>query len=220
MIIDLGSKKVEITQWKAKTKKNFLNAIKNKGENFTNDDIMDVLLYPYITPNDIFLNDDEIQYLLVQIRKISINEDISFITECKKCNKDIKITCDVSDIINFKKNQFPIDKNNIKWKDLKYKNSLKNIFDKYDDFPKILEILAHIEKINNKTITSFEEILEIYEDMDLTESENLEKTFNEIDTVFNIKKSLKCPHCNTLDEYYFEEIPGFFDPILPREIKI
>jgi hypothetical protein len=229
MEISLGNNKiVTITPWKTKTKKEFLNKIKSSKDNIDENLILDILFYPYIEPKDIYLSEQEIQWLFVNIRKISIHQNLDFQIKCGNCEENIPLLVPIENICEYSENNLFIEEDiiidnktlKIKWKDLKNKNSLESMIKNYpDETPGTIEMLLHIESIDGKEIQSFGEILEFYEDLSLDASENIIKSYNKNKPKVTIKTEAICPSCDYKDIYYFESIPDFFTPLLPPDIK-
>lgn len=218
MQIDLGNKKVTIKPWKTNTKKEFLNLIKNKGENVTQEEIMDVLLYPYIEESDIFLNRYELEYVLVNIRNISIKANIEMTVSCDICKTSFEISENVLEFTDYRKANY-----NGKWKDLSSKNSNKTITslaEKYGENESDIEMLLHLSEINSKKVESFEDVYNIFSEMTLDELENLYEEYDKVKPYLEMKITKKCPHCGSNNIFYFDEIPSFFDPLLPKEIRV
>jgi len=221
MELTLGKNKIiNIMPWKTRAKKDFLKAIKDKGEKFSEQDLINTLILPYIEPNNIYLSEDEIQYVISNIRNISIKDNIDFQIQCDNCGEIIDVNCGIMDIITYKENTYPITDGKIQWKDIEANKYVEDISRKYiDDVKSDLEMLLHIEMYNNMEITSFDDIMNIFEDMSLDESTELYESFRKVQSKINIKKEIRCPDCNFVDIYEFESIPGFFDPLLPPDIK-
>ena len=220
-IVKLGKEKeVKIYQWKTKAKKDFIKKIKEKKEQITEEDILEVLFNPYVEPNDIYFSEDEIQYLLVQIRDFSIKDDIKFRIKCSSCSDIIEVKTRPLDIVKYQENQYPTEIDNVVWKDIKLRNTLEIAKHKLDMLPWIVEMLLHIEKANGEEIKSLEEVVYFYENLSLDESSKLEEDYDKVRSLLSIEKEIKCPHCNETDTYFFKEVPKFFDPLLPKVDKV
>ena len=225
-IVKLGKEKeVEILPWKTKTKKEFLKTVKEFAENgkeMKEDDILRVLLYPYVNTKNIYLSDDEKQYLLVKIRDISLPQDIEYTINCSNCDGIIDVRCKPLEMVNYQENQYPVIKNDILWEDLQgdTKPLIQSIIRKYGDYlPQTIEMLLHIKKYKDEEITDFEKMIEIYEDLSLMESETIVDTYDEVKSKMLIEKDIKCDLCEFEDTYYFDTIPDLFEPLLPKEAQ-
>jgi len=220
-MVTLGKNKtIQIEPWKTKAKRDFMKRIKEKGEKFTEDDLLETLVYPYIEPKDIYLNEDEVQYVITNIRNISINDKLSFNIECSSCYETISVDTDILDLCEYQENSYPIETDGIVWKDLSSKKSLEKICKEYpDDLPSDLEMLLHIKEYKGKEITSFAEIMEIVDEFTLQDNEDLYNHYDKVKSKFTISKDIVCMKCNSSDTYEFESIPGFFEPLLPPDMR-
>jgi uncharacterized protein YbaR (Trm112 family) len=158
--VKLGkNKEVEVKPWKTKTKKEFLKIVKAKQLEVAEEDLINTLVLPYVTPNDIYFSSDEVQYLLVILRNISINENITTEITCRDCNNSFDISKKVTDFCKYQESQYPIVIGKYSWKDIKNPNSVKTIHQQNpDELLNDIEMLLHIEKIEDKNIESFSEI--------------------------------------------------------------
>jgi hypothetical protein len=220
MELKLGKNKIiKISPWKTKTKKDFLNIIRKKEKNISEDDIMDVLIKPYIESNDIYFSDDELQWILINLRNISVDNNIKFLIECGNCKKDIIIECKLLDLCEYTENQYPIIKNNQTWKDINNLEEYKSSIQSYpDEFPKNIEMLLHLEAIGDKRFNSIKERIEYFENLDLESGNNLVKEYEDIKSNIKLFYKTKCSHCDYKSKYTFDEIPDFFEPLLPKEL--
>jgi hypothetical protein len=210
---------VNITPWKARTKKDFISLIKNKKDKMTEEDIVGCLVTPYIEEKDIYLTSYEIQYLLINIRNISIKEDITSTIKCLDCSESIKINKNVMDFVKYKPADIPCTVNNVTFKEIQNKNTIKDAKIKYPDENETdLEMLFSIEKIKDKIVQSFQDILEYYEDLDLESANNISDSYLESRSNLSIEITETCPKCKKTNTWYFDTMPGFFDALLPKEI--
>ena len=216
--IRLGpNKSVFVTPWKAKAKKEFIKIFKKKGENVSEEDILNILLYPYLKEK-IYLSPAEAQYVLVKLREISLrNNEVEFSLTCNNCGEDINVNINISDLIQYKETHLPIEKDGKKWEDPESLDQIKNALIKFkQEPPHIIMLGLNLKKYNDKEIKSLEEFLEIYNDLDFEEAEDLEDEWLGLTSDFKIIKNFKCNECNVELNYEFDVIPGFFDPLLPK----
>jgi len=221
MQIDLGSKFVNIHPWKASTKKELLKTIKIKQDKFNEKDLLDILFYPYIEEKDKFFSDDEIQYLVLNLRDISITEKITIKETCKKCGAEIEITGKALDFAEFKKANFNKPTGKYTWRDLKDRNSLERIIKQYpDEFVGTLDMLLHLESVDGQKINSFKETMEFYDNLTISESEELENYYDDVKSKLRIHKTVVCNNCKTENDFEFKKLPGLFDALFPKELRI
>lgn len=216
--LKLGDDKtVSISPWIGKTKKEFVKIFRDKQENVSENNIYDTLIRPYINNNEQYYSPDEIQYILFSIRTISTNENIVFSIDCKDCEEDIAVDAELKEFFKYTPSVFPAQIDRIKWKDIQ-KNSIKAIKEKYpDDLKSEIDLLLHIEAVDDVKITSYNQVQEIVDNMTLSESNKLVSDYSEAKSKISLEAIIKCPHCNVEHTYYFDKIPTLFDPILPRK---
>jgi len=217
--LQLGPRKsVTIHPWKAKAKKDFIKVFKKKGKNVSERDVLDVLVYPYIEEK-IFLNSAEVQYILTELRKISIkDQNIEFILTCDKCTKEFDVETNIDNLVHYKETLIPIKDDNIEWKEVSSLKELENNLKKFsEEPPSIINMAMNIKNYNGNEIDSIEKFIEIYDDMSMGEVDIIETRWKEVSSNFEIYQELECPHCKYKTAYLFDIIPSFFDPLLPKE---
>jgi len=222
MQLQLGENKtVELTGWVGSTKKNFMNLFKEKGENVAEQDVLGILVYPFITPNDIYYSEDELQYILINLRDISVKDDITFAEECvnEECNEVLDVSLKVSDIYSYTQSKYPSTDGKIAWRDIQGKNDLKDLVAKNEnELPGNTEAYLHIESYDGNQITSFNQIQELVDELPLNESNDIIDNFdrNKSSIELSCEETCKCGEVNVFE---FESIPSFFDPLLPKELQ-
>lgn len=219
MDIELGPNKVvTLSPWNAKTKKEFVKIFKLKQEKVSEQDILNTLVYPYIDKTDIYYSAAELQYLLAQLRKLSIDKKIEFSIDCDKCKEEVDVSLDIDEIVTYTPNQFPSQLNNVGWKDIEGKDSIK-AFSK--QFPEETEYdiakILHISDYQGTRIERFEQMLEILENLPLQEDAELDDTYYDVISKIKIGSKIKCTSCAFEKNYEFDIIPSFFDPLLPKK---
>lgn len=248
-IIDLGENKqiAIVSPWKAITKKNFLNILKEKKDNISEDDILNTLVLPYISEIDnnnetttptgeinMYLSPAEIQFVLTKIRELSVGADLNFILECDFCKKEFEVETNLTNITNYTPNKFPAKNGIYEWVDLSTKDSLKFALKKFkQEPPKLIEMLLHLRSVDiidahnashNKSktekieITNLNQALDYYNDLTLPDEKKLTDSFRSVESYYVVCENYTCPHCGEGKIYTFDVVPGFFDPLLPADI--
>jgi len=202
--INLGHKSVFARKWKAKDRKNFKKAIQSD-ENLDNA-IMKALVMNCLENKNVALTQDEIQYILVTIRKHSISDKVKFEYICDECEEKVNLTLNIDDVNSFHYSEWKEYKGimfgNIP--NAKFYNENKELGDD------INEIAFHTVSINGNQSMTFDEVINYYEEMDIDEFDDIFEAFlNQTFTLLN-KKEVECPHCNNKQVFEFDEIPGFF----------
>lgn len=218
MKINLGNKEVNISPWLGKTKKEFVRLFKDKKENVTEDEVMNALVIPYIDNVDQYYSADEIQYLLSKIREISIKDNIKFAIECEGCKEEIIVDAPISEVYSFTPSKFPITIDDVEWGDLPKFNTLKKAVESYpEERASDLNLLLHIKSYKGLQITSLGEIIDIVDNLDIESVNKISDDFSSIDSKFEIGMKIECLSCKYKKKYFFDIIPSFFDPILPKD---
>lgn len=219
--VNLGSNKIiKIIPWKGKTKKDFVKIFKEKQEKVSEVDIINTLILPYINKPELYYSAQEIQYILTQIREISISDKIDFSIVCDGCSKNIDISTTLDDMYTYTPHKFNEIIDDIKWRDLRSSNSFISLCSQYpEEIQTDVYLMSHIEKYHDIIITNFDDIIEICDNLSIDEINKLSSDFSKIDSKFEMKNNIKCQHCNLEKKYNFDIIPSFFDPLLPKNIK-
>jgi len=212
------NKSVGIKPWKAKTKKEFVKIFKAKGDKVTERDVLDILVYPYIDNTKQFYSSAELQYIMTKIREISIKDkDTSFTIECSTCGEDFDVNMDIYDLVHYKETLIPTTKENIEWIDPESSDIIeKTLLDNEEEPPDVIMLGLNIKNINGREIENIKEFLEVYDELDMNEISKIEDIWKDVTSSFSIYSTLKCDRCESSNEYYFDIIPGFFDPLLPK----
>ena len=221
MTIKLGeNKEVELTPWKAKTKKDFIKVFRDKGNNVAEGDIINTLVKPYISDPKRYYSSDEIQYMLVELRRISTDENIEFTMDCDNpdCGKPINVKTTLTDITNYKPSLYPTE-NEIQWRDIDTPKVIDELTKKYpEEPPREIAMLLHIENYKGTPVTQYNDILNIVDNMSLKDKNDLDELYEKVKATIDIKEDIKCPNCGVTTTYNFDIIPTFFDPLLPKEL--
>ena len=219
MNVILGNEKeVEIRPWKAKDKKAFIKLLEDKGENVTGEDITNVLVRSCMSDPEIFLNPDEAQYLIMKIKEISIGNNISFDMDCDNpdCGKNFDVNITFDDITHYQPSKFPHQGKVISWREIPSQKIFDDVIKSTDEAYMDVEMVLHMDSINGQPIASFQEALEIVDEMELKQTEEIEQEYSEVVAFLELGTKIKCPHCGYEDDYQFDIIPHFFDELLPN----
>jgi len=201
--IDLGHKIVKARKWKAKDRKNFKKAVLATGD--VDKSIVNELVLNCLEDQSIALSNEEIQYILIEIRKLSISDSIDFEYTCRNCEKDNKEKV-LIDSINKKEFKPWSEVNGIEFGDIRNAKFYNENKDEDDD---IKEIAFHIVSINGDISKTFNEIIEYLDNMDINEFDEILNAFNEMKLTIDNTKEFICS-CGHKQIFEFDEIPGFF----------
>lgn len=211
-IVELD-KKYKIRKWKAREKREFLNTIKN-GESL--DTLQGVLVYNCIEGEAAF-NPDEFKYMMSQIRQYSIGNTVDLEFYCKCCKNKFLKNIEIDKLIKpIKSNKKEIkSKNyNIIIGEIKNPNYYKSITEdiNYISYTKEVDFYLRIVSINDNDCMSLDEIIDLFDNMDIDEFDNIFNQWEDIKFKIDDKYNVECSSCNDSVVYSFDEIPGFFPP--------
>lgn len=211
--IDLGHKKVKFRKWKVRDRKNLKKVLDNPEE------ILQIMVMNCLEDPNIALSPEELEYLFIKIREKSISESFEFGFKCT-CDADKKLNTDtynISDIIKFTFKPFE----EISVKDMKIKfGPVKNIKfynskitdSENADISDMIDMILHIESINESVNFTFDTLLEKFLDMDSDDFDEIYEKYSEFKFTIQNKFNITCknPKCNKEHTFIFDEIPDFF----------
>lgn len=211
MKIKLGTNEITIRKWKAKEKKEFLNTVRTSD---SLDVLQDVLVYNCIE-EDVALSAEEFKYVMTQIRSYSLGETIDLEFFCENCKVKFLNTINLKEIIK------PIisNKKEIKTANYKirlgkirnpsfYRETIKNNPLEEKDY----DFYLRISSINDNDSMSLEEIVQLFNDMDIDEFDNIFEKWENMRFKIDDTAEICCKKCGTAVKYSFDEVPGFFPP--------
>lgn len=217
MTLTLGkNKEVTLTPWKAKTKKEFVKLFKGDKE-LNEKDLVSTLILPSIDEQEAFYTSDEVQYILTQLKVISIGDNVDFNMECDECHTNFDIHLTIKDIVKYTPSNYTKTEN-IDWRDIPSRKIFDEASKRFpDESVNEIEMLLHISSYRGTQTTSFEQILDTYNNMSIKESQELIDAYTEVRPRLELSGVLTCTNeeCKQSDEYDFDVIPGFFDELMP-----
>lgn len=209
--LDLGHKKVHIRKWKVKDRNQFLELLKNDSINASEKKILNILVLNCIKEKDIDLNPEELQYIFLKIRELSIGDEFDFQYTCEKCGNINKSTEKISEIFTFTYSEFQERTYGnivIKYSNVKNPESFnKRVIS--DDFDELDDLCYHIESINGK-MYKFQDVKNFFENLDTQTMDIILKDFYKMQFLLNQSKEFKCSECENKKTFIFDEIPNFF----------
>ena len=211
MKVKLNNQEITIRKWKAKEKKEFLNTVRNSE---SLDTLQDVLVYNCIEEK-VALNADEFKYVMTQIRSYSLGDEIELEFFCDSCKSKFLNTIKLQEIIkpiisNLKEietKNYRIKLGNIRNVDF-YKETIKNNPNEEKDY----DFYLRIESINGDESMTLEEIVELFNEMNIDEFDSVFERWEDIRFKIDDTSEISCKNCEDTVKYSFDEVPGFFPP--------
>jgi len=213
---------INLKRWSAKTKKKFMDLFRKNGMNISKKHIYDTLISPYIEPNDIFINSEEYEYILIELKKYNFDDNLEFEMKCNACKQPVSIDTTLSDITYYNPSSLTsIKEDFIKFRNLPSQEVFQAVVEKFPDENKAyLQLLMSIESLNGVQSESISQVMEDIENLDINKYNKIEKLFVENSSFIQLLLNIECPHCNDNEDYEFDSIPGFFEDMLPKNAKI
>lgn len=206
--IQIGLKTLKVRKWKAKDRKNFKKL--SQKEKDISDVIKKTLVYSCLENKYIPLTEQEIEYLFIQLRKISISDEFDFTYTCDNCEFKNTITLKIDDVSKPVFNSYtPIKSKNyeIVLQDIQNKDFYEKNKDEFDD---VKEIAFRIYSINGDNTKGFNEIIEIFNEMEINEFDYIYEEFQKMNFNIDNTHAVKCSNCNEYTFFEFDEIQNFF----------
>ena len=221
--IELGDKLFVIRPWKTKDEKNFMikQTLLSKKKQENEKELEKLLIEELIKPCIIEGNIEELDYsgmrkIIVELRCISIGDDINDVSiECISCGKNnsFNISLNEEGVISYKQFNTKIYKLNekisVRFKTIPY-TKIKDDTEEYDYlYLGIDEIIYEGTSYKDFTKESFENFLD---NMDIKTSKKLAESLIEASSSLEIKKSVKCLHCQEENEVDLGNMVNFYLP--------
>jgi len=205
---NLKNKKVDCRKWRVKDKNKFVLAT-NTGNS---KDVRDALVYDCMkTPTT--LSNEEYKFVFMQLRDASIKQRISYQFDCEYCNNEFITDVNLSDVITKQYNQNNVVKSST-YEFVMGDICNRQFYDEHmvgsDDEKFIVDFILHIKTCNNDTTKTFDQILDIINELEVDEFEEIVKGWNDIRFQTNIISDIECPKCKKSTTFEFDELPGFF----------
>jgi len=212
---------LELKEWTGGTKRKFMDLFKNKGMNIKESDVHDILIKPYIVPNDVFLNSAEFQYILIELKRMNFKNEFKFEMKCAHCEDSFIVETTLSDVTNYISGKLStIDTDLTKLRDIPNQELFDDIIKKYPSENKMyLQLILSILRIKDKESESIELTKESLENLTISEYNELEEFFIENESSLDLALEIECPECNIGDVYEFDSLPNFFEDMLPKNLN-
>ena len=214
------NKKVTIKPWTGKTKKKVRKFFEfaESPEEIDFKEVIKTLIYDYVN-EDIYLNDDEQQYILSKIKDISLSDDIDALTYCPICSAENTFKTRSDLFLHYKENELPFKYNEeIEFVDIislkDFDSEVKNIMESedYDGITTEKDIeTAMFIKIKDKNT---EQVIEYLDDLPLNKTQEIIKVLNEKLPKTEMYINRRCTSCNTEVDFTIDITKPIFESLL------
>lgn len=209
LVADIRGKEIKFRKWKVKDKKKFLQ---NKSDPLK---IKEALVYDCLEDNDIALSEEEYKYMLIRIREESIDEKVQYEFTCDHCNQSFDFEANLNEINKpiFKEyGDIIVGKHIFKMTNLRNRNFYENTILGMDDEEEraLVDFILHVDSYNSQDGLSFEGLVDVINDLDVKDFEKIFKQWEDMKFKVDNIEPVSCPHCGNVEQYEFDDLPGFF----------
>lgn len=213
--VELRNRKINFRPWKVQDKE----ALEQAGTLYEK---RKALVYNCLENPKTPLDQDEYQYVLVQIRNSTLKHyETQYNFICSKCKKEYAFVANLNDIItpDFKPYTKIKTKNyTIELQDVCNQEFYENLMQRVEDSSSadkpnlkfLLDFILHIKTFNNSIQFTAESILDTVNQMDVEEFETIIRKWNSMRFKLNNKHIVTCPYCENEELAEFDTIPNFF----------
>jgi len=210
----LGDRIVTLSPWAGKTKKKFKKEFQY-AEDMNDIDlqkIVEILVYDHIK-EDYQLTEYELQYLLSELKEMSIGGDIDCEVSCKNCNSKNKIKSTIKKAGKFTPDTLPAEYNGWSFTNIKRSEFIKAKYDitslpTFDDLSSDLdiEVACKVSKDNK----SAKEMLDLIDETPIKElSEVMDKYVDHLAS-YTLTEDKVCSGCGMKTSFDLDIITGIF----------
>lgn len=207
--VKLRGKSIKFRKWKVKDKKKYLENIKNIPL------AREALIYDCLEDKRIALDDEELKYMLIQIRMASLKDPIEYEFTCEKCKGAYDYSADLSQIVSMEGSNIAtlvsgnteLEMSNITNKDFYQELFLSA---KTYEAKELVDFMMHIKSVNGNDGFTFEQLNDMVSNMDAKDFEDIFEKWMDARQRVNNVGAVTCPHCGHEEWYEFDALPGFF----------
>jgi hypothetical protein len=216
-VVLLEGKTFHIRKWKVKDRKAFKAMIQETKGEISPQLLASILVFPCILEKNILLTEEEIKYVITLIREISISDEFTFKFYCdnEECEEENEVKIKLKEINKFSQTKWSTvnisETETITFGERVNAQFYYNvIFDCKTPEEKIIADLAtHIIKFNDDDTKSYNETLEIIENLDIDIQDKILDEYNKQKFTQNAIYEVQCKKCERKQTFLFDEIPDF-----------
>jgi hypothetical protein len=207
--LKLRDKTFKFRKWKVKDKKKYLENIQSTPMS------REALVYDCMEDKKIALDEEEIKYVLIQIREASIKDPIEYTFTCENCNGQYDYSAKLSEIITLDGSNVgeivsgstSFEMGHVQNRDF-YQGLVLSAL--HEEDKELIDFMLHIKSFNGNDGFTFDMLNDFVSNMDVKEFEVAFDKWQKMKLTTNNVSSVICPHCNHEEWYQFDALPGFF----------
>ena len=207
--VKLRGKMIKFRKWKVKDKKKYL-------ENINNIPVArEALIYDCLEDKKIALDEEELKFMIVQIRMASLSDPIQYSFVCEDCTSPYEFAANLKEIITLDGNsqgEIAFGNTVFEMGSILNKEFYQSMYlsAKTQDEKDLIDFMLHVKSFNGNDGFTFEMLNEFISEMDAIEFEKIFIQWQIMRTRVNNVGPVHCPHCGHEEWYEFDALPGFF----------
>lgn len=219
-VVTLPNGEISYRKWKVKDKKTLETAKTLTDIKYAL--VLNCINYPDGDYSKYALDNEEISFLLYNIRNDSMYKPLKQMFICPDCGHAHTKEIDLTDIVKTEGGDYDINGNiTVRDNNIVFGNPLNQAL--YDEFMSVdnlsdyhlfmTDMVLHIRKFNDFEINTRDDVLNVLvmvDDLDSDVADELVSKWNEIRYKTIIDNKVECPECGTYSKFVFEDLPGFY----------
>lgn len=207
MNIKVKDTDIAFRKWKVKDRDAFVNA--------QNDyDRRQALVYNCLENKTIALDNEQYNYVLIQIRCESVSPMLHYTLRCPECGSVLDVDVDLREIVHVRYQDFhdivipglKITLAEVKNREA-YERRMSETQDTYNKY--LIDLAFHINTINDAYPQSFNGVVEFIRDLDVDQFENIFRQWDTQRFKVLMNGDLTCSNCGITTKWNFDDLPGF-----------
>lgn len=209
---------IQYRKWRVKDKKNLEASRTLTDMKYAL--ILNCIEHPNI--HDIALDNEELNFVLHNIRRESVHKPLKHSFTCPECGHTYIKEIELDNIVNSIGGEYKTTGNiTVADHNIVFGNPISQ--ELYNEFMSMIDagefqmfitdMILHIRKFDNITVTNKNDIINIVkliDEMDADIADDLVIKWDDIRYKVIIKNEVECPECGSKNKFNFEDLPGFY----------
>lgn len=207
--VKLRGKMIKFRKWKVKDKKKYLENIKDIPV------AREALIYDCLEDKRIALDEEELKYMIVQIRNASIGDPIEYMFTCESCEEPYSYLANLKEIMTLEGNntgEIAIGNTVFEMTNIQNKDFYQDMYlsAQSPEEKELVDFMLHVKSFNGNDGFTFDTLSEFISEMHVKEFEYVFDKWKEMRVQVDNISPVICPHCEHEEWYEFDALPGFF----------
>lgn len=207
--VKLRGKVIKFRKWKVKDKRKYLENIKDVPI------ARDALIYDCLEDKRLALDEEELKFMIVQIRMASLSDPIQYNFVCEGCSNPYEYYANLKEIISLDGTGVgELAEGNTVF-EMGYTQNKDFYQSLYlaganQDEKDLIDFMMHVKSFNGNDGFTFDMLSEFISEMDAVDFEKIFIKWQIMRARVNNVAPVNCPHCGHEEWYEFDALPGFF----------